>query len=575
MSKHKRHFHRCFYYDTNHYTILATMKTNIIYSLIFILLPLAVCGQNKSTGISPSELETSLPIIVISTDNPLNAQKKVDAKMKIIDSRKGMNTISSKSINYEGHIGIKLRGNSSLSFNQKKYTIETCDGSGKSLNVSLLGMPEEHDWVLLAPYMDVSMIRDPLAFQLWEEMGYWAPRRKMVEVIFNDDYKGIYILTEKIKQDKNRVDIAKIKPEDNSGRELTGGYLLRIDTYDGDDATFESKVAGIGNGMFNQKVVWTCLTPKKGKLTEEQFNYISNYIDSMEQCILSDDFTDGKKDYSKYINVSSFVDYIIHTELSLNADAYKRSAYFIKKKQNEDGTGGKISAGPVWDYNLAYGNCNFCGANDIYGWAYEGCNTSPTPFFWKRLMEDPEFVKSVSKRYKELRSNILSEIHLDSIIDGYAKQLAEAQKRHFEKYPELLHSQSGKNENNIMMGGFPMMPGFGDMPMPDFSNMTQMPGFGNIPMPDFGNMPQMPGFGNIPMPDFSNMPQMPGFGNMPMPDFSNMPQMPGFGDMQNFTMDASMFAAYFVSSYDEEIKMLKDWIHERLAVMDERFLTAQ
>ena len=544
------------------------MKTNIIHSMIIALLPIMACGQVETTSIEPSELKTTLPIIVINTANPLNAQKKVDATMRIINGSKGMNTVGSKSVDYDGHIGIKLRGNSSLSFNQKKYSIETQDVSGKSMNVSLLGLPEEHDWVLLAPYMDVSMIRDPLAFQLWEEMGYWAPRRKMVEVIFNDDYKGVYILTEKIKQDKNRVDIAKLKPEDNSGRELTGGYILRIDTYDNEDATFESKVAGIGNGLLNKKVVWTCLTPKKGKLTDRQYNYITSYIDSMEQCFLSENFADRKNGYSRYINTSSFVDYLIHTELSLNADAYKRSAYFTKKKQNEDGSGGKLCAGPVWDYNLAYGNCNFCGANDIYGWAYEGCNTSPTPFFWKRLMEDPEFVKAVGKRYRELRSGILSEKHIDSIIDGYAKLLADAQKRHFAKYPELLHSQSGRNENSMMNatnGTNPMMMG----------GFPQMPGFGGMPVPDFSNMPQMPGFGGMPMPDFSNMPQMPGFGGMPVPDFSNMPQMPGFGGMQDIAMDASMFAAYFVSSYDEEIRMLKDWIHERLAVMDERFLAAQ
>ena len=85
------------------------------------------------------------------------------------------------------------------------------------------------------------------------------------------------------------------------------------------------------------------------------------------------------------------MDYLIHTEVSLNADGMKRSTYFYKTKQNPDGTGGKLHAGPVWDYNLAYGNCNFSNGNNVRAWVHEGAETMPTTFIWKRLMEDPAF----------------------------------------------------------------------------------------------------------------------------------------------------------------------------------------
>ena len=108
---------------------------------------------------SGAHAQKSLPTIAITTSEPLNSEKKLPAHMKTED--------------FDGPIGIKLRGNSSLSFNQKKYTLETRDAEGKELDVSLLGLPAHSDWVLLAPYNDVSMIRDPLAFHLWRGMGHW------------------------------------------------------------------------------------------------------------------------------------------------------------------------------------------------------------------------------------------------------------------------------------------------------------------------------------------------------------------------------------------------------------------
>ena len=174
-------------------------------------------------------LQSNLPIVTITTDTVLNAQKKVTAHMQVED--------------YDGAIGIKLRGNSSLGFNQKKYTLELRDEAGKKQNVSLLGMPAHSDWVLLAPYNDISMMRDPLAFYLWREMGHWGPRTQMVELVMDGEYHGIYIFCEAIKRGEERVNLSKMTKTDIEGTNMTGGYLLRIDTFNDDDATFPSKVS--------------------------------------------------------------------------------------------------------------------------------------------------------------------------------------------------------------------------------------------------------------------------------------------------------------------------------------------
>lgn len=475
--------------------------------------------------------QTTVEQLSITVDSALNAQRKVTAHMTMDG--------------YDGAIGIKLRGNSSLGFNQKKYTIELRDDQGKDVEASLLGMPTHSDWVLLAPYSDVSAVRDPLAFQLWRDMGHWGPRTRMVELTLNGEYRGIYILSEAIKRGEERVNIAKIRKKDVSGLDVTGGYLLRIDTYNEDDATFTSKVPGIGEGNMSTQVIWSCIYPKKKKLTPEQFDYIQNYVDTVEQVIQSEGFADPKTGYARYIDVPSFVDYFIHTELSLNADGYKRSAYFYKEKQNADGTGGKLVAGPVWDYNLAYGNANFANADNIEAWNFEGASNNPTPAMWQRLLQDPAFRKAVKKRYMALRKNVLSEKAINAYIDRHAQLLAPCLQRHFETYPELLVTEEEKKQlpKSQPFGTFPPMGGF--------------PMMGGFQMPD--SVPQFPG----------GFPMMGGF--PPMGDLGGFGDFGGFGGGFNAV---GMFAAYRVSSYDEEIKILKEWFANRLAFLDrniERF----
>ena len=500
--------------------------------------------------------QKKLPIVRITTSTPLNATKKVPAQMQADD--------------YQGAIGIKLRGNSSLSFNQKKYTLELRNDDGSERDFPLMGMPAHSQWVLLAPYNDVSMMRDPFAFQMWRDMGHWGPRTKMVELYMDDEYRGIYILCEAIKRGEQRVNISNVKKRDTAGRELTGGYILRIDTYNDDDATFKSKVPGIGEGTMTSEITWSCIYPSKKKLQPEQMAYIQNFIDSVELTIQSPHFTDAKWGYERFIDVPSFVDYFIHTELSLNADGYKRSAYFYKEKDKEDGSIGKLFAGPVWDYNLAYGNCNFCNANNIEAWCFEGGNTQPTPALWQRLLQDPSFRKAVKKRYQTLRKGILSNQAINQFIDKQAELLKPYIDRHFKKYPELLVTEEQKlQQSQTPPFSFPSfnldsIPG-GFRGFPPFNPDSIPGGFGGFPPFNPDSIPG--GFGGFPPFNPDSIPG--GFGGFPpfnldsIPDgFGGFPQMGGFGDAIGW------FAAYRVSSYEEELSMLKQWLKDRLSFLD-------
>ena len=474
-----------------------------------------------------------LPMIAITTSTALNAREKVEAHMK--------------TDGYDGGIGIKLRGNSSLGNNQKKYTIETIEADGKEKDVSLLGMPAHSKWVLLAPYNDVSMIRDPLAFHIWRDMGHWGPRTVMCELTMDGDYRGIYVLSEAIKRGADRVNISKLKKSDIDGREVTGGYLLRIDTFDEDDATFTSKVPGIGEGNMTSEVIWSCIYPKKKKLQPEQFAYIQSYVDTVEAVIQSDYFADPEKGYAHYIDVASFVDYFIHTELSLNADAYRRSAYFYKEKQKADGTGGKLFAGPVWDYNLAYGNCNFANANNLEAWCYEGSSNNPTPALWQRLLQDPAFRLAVKQRYQQLRKGVLSMDSLHAYIDSLALLLSKAKDHHFQTFPELLVSEERKQQLAQQQKQMEQM-------FKQFEQMRKDNPQGGFPM---GAPPTGGGF---PM----GMPPMGGFS---MGEGFPMGGPPMGGGQFQFD-PVGMFAAYRVSSYEEEISIIKQWFVDRLAFLD-------
>ena len=478
---------------------------------------------------------SNLPIVIIETESKtLTNREKTGATMKVIDNGSKRNKVTDKANGYDGNIKIKLRGNSSLFFDQKRFTFETVTPEGKSNKVELLGMPADNDWVLLAPYNDVSMMRDAFAFDMWNNMGHWAPRTRYCEVVMNGKYIGVYTLCEKIKRGENRIDIAKLKKSDTTGVDITGGYIVRIDPPDENEKSFQSEVPGImntnmgggfggfGGGMGGfggfggrNTVTWTVFYPKNP--TDGQLEYISDYVNTVEKVIQSDNFADPVNGYAKYIDVESFVDYFIHTELSLNADGLKRSTYFYKEKQNPDGTGGKLYAGTVWDYNLAYGNCNFANANNIEAWVYEGSETNPTPAMWKRLTEDPAFMAKVKARWKELRKGYLSNDNINKFIDERAALLQESQARQYTKYSDLLvpkreGNQNAQGQQNGGFGGFGGMGGFG----------------GGFPGGGFG-----------------------GFGG-------------GGGG-------AGMFSAYTVSSYDEEISILKKWFADRIAFLDKNW----
>lgn len=214
--------------------------------------------------------ESNLPIIIIdSSTNEIPDEPKIPAIMGIIDNGTGQVNSSDDTFNhYDGHIGIETRGNSTQLYDKKTYTIELWDEAENEISEPLLGMGKEEDWILHAMVLDKTQLRVPLCFDLFRKMGHYAANYRFVELIVDGEYQGIYILTEKLKRDDDRVDIAKLDEDDIAGDSLTGGYILRIDwTWDVDEQDlFESNhdsQAGIP-----MKYQW--YYPKPEKIQPEQ-----------------------------------------------------------------------------------------------------------------------------------------------------------------------------------------------------------------------------------------------------------------------------------------------------------------
>ena len=169
--------------------------------------------------------ESTLPIVFINTNgNEILDEDRITCDMGIINNKK-LNKLTDIFNEYNGKISIELRGSSSQQFFPKKsYSLETQTTNGSNNNVSLLGMPEENDWILYGPYSDKTLIRNNLTYYLSSQMGHYAPRSEYCELFINNEYKGTYLLIEKIKRDKNRVNIKEFDSED-----LSGGYIIKID----------------------------------------------------------------------------------------------------------------------------------------------------------------------------------------------------------------------------------------------------------------------------------------------------------------------------------------------------------
>lgn len=396
-------------------------------------------GNNAS--VVPVFSTSNLPIVVINTNNILiQDEPEINATMGIINNGVGiMNNTSDVPTDYNGNITIEYRGSYSQSLPQKPYKITTKDIAFANTDVSLLGMPAEHDWCLIANYNDKVFMRNALAYKIFGEMGHYSARNQYCEVVINGIYQGVYLLMESLKRDNNRIDISKLEITENTGVNLTGGYIFKSD-YWNDTDSWQLNYHPIDHPDFNVRLVYDY--PKPAVITPEQKTYVQTFVNDFETALYGDNFADDALGYNAFIDTDSFIDYFIVNELSRNNDGFKKSCYFNKNKDGVNAIS-KIKAGPVWDFDWAWKNINECSifaATDGSGWAHKINDCFPdnnATGWYVRLLQDVNFQNKLRCRWDDLRTTFLSETALNNYIDSTANYLNEAQARHFVKWENL------------------------------------------------------------------------------------------------------------------------------------------
>lgn len=360
-------------------------------------------------------LTSNIPIVAIQTaqNATITDEPKVAASMYIIDNGSGKRNSLSEKPNFQRHeIGIELRGNSTQSMPKKPYIIEIRDNIGNDLDVAILGMAPDNEWILLPAYIDRTQIRTSLAHHLSRALGEWSSNSKHCELVVNSQYMGVYLVIEKIQRTKSRLNLNKLNPEENAGEGLTGGYIY--------------EVTGFGGDMGENRLLHY---PKSYIATSIQFDYITDYDNQFRQIMAKAGFSDPVAGYESMINPASFVDELIVQECMRNSDAYGWSGYYHKNK-NE-----KLHAGPVWDFDQSSGNSVYLDGAKTTGWIVDyGIDM---PFYWRKLFYEPRFKYEVRKKWEQARLGKFKTENVMAFIDSCANYLGEAQVRNFQKWPIL------------------------------------------------------------------------------------------------------------------------------------------
>jgi hypothetical protein len=409
------------------------------------------------------ELTSDLPIIIVDgygKGKPTDKTVSLDAAVMIFELTDGMASVTALPT-LATRAGYHVRGQSSANFPQTPYKVELWDNANQDADHSVLGMPSDSDWALIPPYYDRTMIRNPFVYTLGAELGLEAPRNEYAEVYINyearpvadTDYQGIYWVSETIKNNKDRTDLKQLSAKDTMLPQISGGYIFKFDQaaaeepkllctgspplptgfgrprrgIEGMGGMDGMGMSGTGGSSGSGGMTGTCWNDLEvvdpEELNAEQQAWLTGYVQAFHDSL----HTTPIGDYAQHIDVPSFVDHLIVSELTRNVDAYVRSSYYHKDRD------GKLKAGPLWDYNfsLAIGGGNT--VDPAGGFQYNG--TRNVNNWYPKLVTDPEFMSAVKARWNELRQGALSDAALDERVTLLSAPLANAAARDFAKWP--------------------------------------------------------------------------------------------------------------------------------------------
>ena len=356
------------------------------------------------------KFSTTLPVIYMNTKGQqILKENVICGNIALLDGNEEAQSVSAVP-NSIYRATIKYRGASSYSkFDKKQYRIEFYKNNKDSTKkVSLAGMGANSEWVLNGPYLDKTLIRNKLVYDLARELNGWAPDTRFVELFVDGKYQGVYLAVEPVTNGESRLRLAEFGL-------LSGetAYVVNRDRID--TGTEEIETWGKTEGYtYNALYI---RYPSKNKITEKQKEYVKNDISEFEQVLYGENFKDKRTGYQEYIDMDNWVDYFIINEFAMNYDAGNLSTYLYKELD------GKLQLA-VWDFNNGFDN---------YQWFRTETDVLHTVenSWFQRLWQDENFRDRVCERYRQLRETTLADEHIAEKIASYQEELGEAVDRNF------------------------------------------------------------------------------------------------------------------------------------------------
>ena len=434
------------------------------YRLLFLIFTLIISLSifyifyNESKESSSVIDSGSMPIIIIDTNGQKIESNKEKEETKVGDRTIGIYQESSKynvklslyeNRNYKDIFEnkdvkptvttdavINTRGQSSLNYDKKQYTIRFVKEGNSKNPLEILGMAGHDKWVLNGMYSDKSLLRNYIAYKMGRQTMEYSPDTRFVEVYLNEEYIGIYLLVEKIERDENRVAISK---NDEKYRDIS--FIISRDKtkvgdiiLENDWDKFEDEYSLVSKDTLKMKSVFTTTYPSKENMTEEDKQKITKYINDFEYTLRSNRFTDKKEGYIQYIDADSFINYAIINEIAKNIDGGEVSAYFYKE------LGEKMKAGPLWDFDQSMSNTGIPDIDSPTG--LKMVNT----IWFERLFQDEYFANRYKINYKKYRSTLWTDSNVNKLIDEAILELSPAVERNIDKWYENYTVEDYYNE---------------------------------------------------------------------------------------------------------------------------------
>lgn len=415
-----------------------------------------------------SGFSSNLPIVILENWNGGKPNGDTDGFWAIIepDAAGDQRSHMSGPMAISTRCNMKVRGSSSAGFPKYSLSLESQDEGKNDQSISPLGMPAESDWVLSGRYsFDRALMRNPLIYQLSNETGEYAVRTRFVEVFLNtgggglsygNSYFGVYALMEKIKRDDDRMDVKKISPSDVTEPGVTGGYLWKKDRLDPGDSGFSVNSMGTFGWVY----------PKEEDVVSGQRNWLTNHLNEFDAALYNSGWTNPTtgKHFTEYIDNFSWLRHHWLNTLAMNVDGFRLSGYYYK--HHDETNGGKVGAGPIWDFDRTMGSTDSRSSNPS---AWDGTGDSSQTYgdsrfpWWGRALENPDFRQEHTDLWQKLRETTFSTTNIHAIIDGFAGELNDQdpagsnpglgtspQDRNFDKWSAVSPSGGYVNQVNVL-----------------------------------------------------------------------------------------------------------------------------